>query len=218
MRRISWSRILVIAGVVCIIAAFALVRMGAPDFLSGLVVGEPRDDVYAYIDSEPVFMDDLERSYEQRSATQQDLSIDEFFNETYAPRTMLLLEAGAIGITVSDEEVDAWIAVINSSLQSRNVSFDIYLEDLNVTMSQLRRDIYESTLLDKVLEDLVAREVMVTAEEVREVYEAAGYEALGIPLEDARNEIGPMILREKQDARLREIVEELRERYDVTFV
>lgn len=218
MRRISWSRILVIAGVVCIIAAFALVRMGAPDFLSGLVVGEPRDDVYAYIDSEPVFMDDLERSYEQRSATQQDLSIDEFFNETYAPRTMLLLEAGAIGITVSDEEVDAWIAVINSSLQSRNVSFDIYLEDLNVTMSQLRRDIYESTLLDKVLEDLVAREVMVTAEEVREVYDAAGYETLGIPLEDARNEIGPMILREKQDARLREIVEELRERYDVTFV
>lgn len=218
MRRIAWGKVFFMLAVVCIVAAFALVRLGNPEFLSGLVAGERDADVYGYVGSKPVFIDDVERSYEQRSTIQQDLSIGEFFNETYAPRTMLLLEAEAIGVTVTEEEVDAWITVINSSLKSRNSTFESYLEDLDVTMDQLRRDIYESTLLDKVLEKLVAREVVVTAEEVREAYDAAGYEALGISLEEARNEIGPMILREKQDAHLRGIVEELRERYDVTFV
>ena len=210
MRRISWSRILVITALVLIAAAVVLIRL-SPD--------EPieEEDVYAYIDSVPVMRADLDRWYEQRSPIQADLTREEFFEETYAPRVMLMLESENLNITVTEEEIDAWITTINTTLQSRNVSFDIYLEDLNVTMERLRTDIYETTLLDKVLESLVAEQVMVTAEEIQEAYEQAGYEALGIPLEDARNEIGPMILREKQDAHLREVVEELRERYEITF-
>ena len=208
MRRISWSRILVIGALVCIVVAFVLLRMDAP---------EPQGDVYAYVGSEPVYREALERSYSQRNPTQENLSLDEYFEETYAPRTMLLLEAEALNLTVTTEEVDGWVMMINSTLQSQNVSFDMYLEDLNVTYEELRVDIRESTLLDKVLETLVAREVMVTAEEIEAAYVEKGYEALGIPLEDARNEIGPALLREKQDARLRELVEELRERYDISY-
>jgi hypothetical protein len=210
MRRISWGRIFILAALVCIVAALYLMSIATQE----------HDDraVYARIGSEPVYLDDLERSYAQRSPAQENLSLEAFFEETYAPRTMLLLEARERNITVPQAEIDAWIAVINATLQSRNITFQTYLDDLNATYDQLRQDIYETTLLDKTLEALVAREIMVSAEEVQQAYDAAGYEALGIPLEEARNEIGPAILREKQDARLRALVEELRERYDVTIV
>ena len=207
MRRVAWSRILVITALVFIALAVFFMRLGASD-----------EGVYAYVGSEAVSTAELERAYAQRSPVQENLSIDEYFDETYAPRIMILLEASELGLEVTDEEVDEWVMMINRTLATQNVTFETYLEDLNVTREELRRDIWSSTLLDKALDVLVAREVMVSAAEVEAAYDAAGYADRGIPLEVARNEIGPVLLREKQEARLREVIAQLEERYDVRRV
>ena len=214
MRRIAWGRIAIIVALVLVTLVFVRVTETADHEYEQ--VRDPH--VYALIGSTAIERSDVERSYAQRSADQADLSLEEYFDTAYAPRMLLLIEARSEGITVSDEEVDVWIMIINSSLQSQNASFDEYLEDLDRSYEELREDIRSSMLLEKALDRFVAEQVMVTAQEVQEAYDAAGYAALNITLEEARNEIGPRILREKQEARLHEVLAELRERYDVRIV
>ena len=208
MRRVAWTRILGSALVV-VLAAALFYAIWSPSAQEA--------EVYAYVGSEPVMMSELERAYTSRDASQENLTLREYFNESYAPRTMIVLEARRLGIEVNDSEVDATVRLINASLQARNESFDSYLEQLNATLPQLRRDIRTSYLLNRVIEQEIAAKINVSAAEVQEAYEAGGYESLGIPLEQARNEIGPRILQQKQNERLREYVDQLRERYEIRY-
>lgn len=209
MKRIAWRRVSIIAIVVlvCLAAAYLAFTLRAD--------ADPEERIYATVGPETVTFSEIERAYASRDAAQANLTMEEFFEEIHAPRELLVLEAYARNLTVSDEEVDEWVTTINTTLASRNVTFGTYLDDLNLTYDELRSDIRTSTMLTMVLEDAVAKRVNVSAQEVQEAYDAAGYEDLGIPLDQARNEIGPRILREKQDATLRALIEDLSERYPI---
>lgn len=212
MKRIAWRRIglLALVLVVCLAAGYVAFTMRSTGDVSG--------ERYATIGPEEVTLREIERAYADRADTHESLTMREYFEDIYAPRTLLLLEAHARDITVSEAEIDEWIDTINSTAQSRNSTFEQRLEELGVSHDELRSDIHDTILLDRFLEIAVAREVNVTAAEVEAAYEEAGYESLGIPLEQARDEIGPQLLREKRDERLRTVIEELNGRYDVTIV
>lgn len=210
MKRIAWNRVLTLAAVVivCLVAGYIAFTTGEPGV----------DDAYATIGPETVTVAELDSAYRQRGAEHDDLSRDEYFTQIYAPRTLMLIEAREIGLSVSDDEVDEWVSTINSTLASRNVTFERYLDDLNLTYDELRDDIRSSTLLNRMLTVSVASKVNVSAEEVEAAYAGSTYEQQGIPIEQARDAIGPEILREKQDATLRELIDRLGEKYEVRLV
>lgn len=218
MRRVNPGRVVVAVIIVAIVGAVVYAVL-APRAGTAPVSARrsPTSQVYAYVGNHTVLLSDLERAYATRNPSQQNLTLAEYFNASYAPRTMLLLDAARQGMTVNSSEIDATIKVINATLASKNVSFQTYLDGLNETMTQLRIDIGNSYLLNKILTEEVASKVNVTAAEVEEAYNASGYAKLGIPLDQARNEIGPKILQQKQDALLHKVISNLSERYAIRY-
>lgn len=221
MRRLNAGKVAIAVLVIALLGAtvYAVLapRPRSPNGNALATGSTPGDRVYAYVGNKTVMLSDVQRSYASRNPSQQNLTLDEYFNATYVPFTMLVLDAERQGMTINASKIDSTITVLNETLAKKNVTFSAYLAGLNETMPQLRHDIERSFLLNEILTAEVASKVNVTAAEVEKAYNASGYAKLGIPLSQARNEIGPKILRQKQDERLHEIVVQLRQRYPVRY-
>lgn len=86
---------------------------------------------------------------------------------------LFLQDAKKMGIQVSDSEVDSLIQ--NNYLSSGDNRLQNWLNENGVTMDRIKQDIHNSLVIQKYLDAVFDREVVVTEEEILKLYDEDKY-------------------------------------------
>jgi len=85
-------------------------------------------------------------------------------------RKLLVAEAENLGITVSEEEIDAAVNRIIGEYPDQE-TFDELVADGNIDLDQWRREIEYTLLLDKLVETALATDIEILPDEIETYYE-----------------------------------------------
>lgn len=124
---------------------------------------------------------------------------------------LLRQQANAEGIEVTSEEAAERLAEIEAEIGGAEVLAE-RMETLGVDTEQLRADIREELLIQRLLDSVFeSSDIEVTEEEIEEVYaQAGGAEADLPPLEEVREQIVTQIETSKEQQIIEEYITELR--------
>jgi len=122
---------------------------------------------------------------------------------------LLLQQAAEEGVTVTDEEITAQIAVVEEQVGGPAI-FAARIEELGITFEKFRRDIQEELTIASLLETKIST-TPVTSQEVNLVYEQATANNDNLPpLSDVQAQITQHLEQEKEQTATEEYLRELR--------
>lgn len=111
--------------------------------------------VAALIDGTPISRFAVVRELEKQSGAEV---LDALVNQTLVEK-----RAAALGIMVSDEDVEQALSDIRASLSSQNMTLEDALKAENVTLQQVQKTIRMQKLAERLLED----QLVVSEEEIK---------------------------------------------------
>ncbi len=133
------------------VIAIGLVGGGLYKFKNQLVVAT----VNGQFISRPELIKELETQYGQGTL------------ETIVTEALILQEAAKLGVSISDEEINQEIQKLEEEMASQGQDLSQILSLQGVTREELKKQIR----LQKIVEEVVKRDVEVTAEDVEKYYE-----------------------------------------------
>lgn len=167
----------------------------------------------------------IKASYEQHQMEWNEeemrtLILDHMINET-----LLRQEAEKDGMAPSDAEVQESIDSVKGQFPSEG-EFNHALEYQNMTLADLKVDIYNEISVNRYLEEnMDSQDLVVSDEEVIDFYEQfkASVEAQGqdyvLDIEEVRSQIEEMLLAEKLEVAKSGVIQELRAKSQIeTFI
>lgn len=215
------------AGVVFGVVAVVVVALAAGAFVylnnnkadeNGIVPNE----VVATVNGVDIIGADLSTSMNQIAATAQLQGIDttdpNIQSEIQAQAVEMLIntqlleeEAADRGVDITDADVAARIEALVQEIGSQE-ALEERMEALGIDDETLRRDVKSELMIQALLDDVFAVEVIeVTEEEVQEFYEVTTGGSEGAPsLEDVRAQIEAQIRASKEQVVIDEFITELR--------
>ncbi len=133
-------------------------------------------EIWAEVDGKPIFRDQVERYYRSRMAAGSDTGKEEqtasfklnILNELINDE-ILLAHAGHSRITVSEAEVDKKVVELRSPYSEEE--FQKKLSDQGLTLGELREEVRQSLIIDKLFNKEIASRALVTDAEIAEYYE-----------------------------------------------
>jgi peptidyl-prolyl cis-trans isomerase SurA len=133
-------------------------------------------EIVAEVDGQPISKDLLERVYRGRAAQssdptdpQQVLSLKLSILNELINNQILVAHASRSRIEVSEAEVDTKIAELQSPYSKEE--FQKRLKDQNMEMGDLRQDVRESLIIDKLINKEILSRITVSDEEIAQYYE-----------------------------------------------
>jgi len=133
------------------VIAIGLVGGGLYKFKNQLVVAT----VNGQFISRPELIKELETQYGQGTL------------ETIVTEALILQEAAKLGVSINDEEINQEIQKLEEEMASQGQDLSQILSLQGVTREELKKQIR----LQKIVEEVVKRDVEVTAEDVEKYYE-----------------------------------------------
>lgn len=130
-------------------------------------------------------------------------------------QTLLVAAAEDAGITVTEEEVDAYIETIKSQFESED-AFETQLQNNNATLEDLRETVYQQRAIEAYIISIVGEDQVVpTDEEIEAQYaqiqELAGPDQELPPLEEIQDIIAQEVRLQKLEEAQLGILTELKE-------
>jgi len=139
--------------------------------------GRARSDrqIWAEVNGKPIFRDQVERHYRSRltspSETGKDapaLSLKLSILNELINNEILLAHASRAGVNVSEADVDAKLLELRTPYSEEE--FQKKLKDQGMTLNDLRQQVRDSLLVEKVINKEIASRVSVSDGEVAEYY------------------------------------------------
>ncbi len=132
-------------------------------------------EIWAEVDGKPIFRDQVERYYRSRMTSASEAGKEEqavsfklnILNELIDEQ-ILLAHASHSRITVSEAEVDKKVAELRSPYSEEE--FQKKLSDQGLTLGELREEVRQNLIIDKLLNKEIASRVVVTDAEVADYY------------------------------------------------
>lgn len=132
--------------------------------------------IWAEVNGKPIFRDQVERRYRSRltspSETGKDapaLSLKLNILNELINNEILLAHASRAGVNVSEAEVDAKLADLRTPYSEEE--FQKKLRDQGMTLNDLRQQVRDSLLVEKVINKEIVSRVLVSDGEVAQYYE-----------------------------------------------
>ncbi len=171
------------------------------------------DKVIGVIGKYPVLLSDLQNAMVERE--QQDFPLDKCLAfEMLVYQKLLVAQAERDSITVSDQEVDTELsrrmAYFINQFGSEEKLEEFYGKRINVLKDELRSDVQEQLLADKV-EGTITGSVKLTPAEVRQFFSTIPEDSL--PLIESEVELQQLVKKPKFSAEAKEIAREKLEEY-----
>lgn len=197
---------------------------------SSVLEGQEAGAVVAVVNGEEIVSADLDTSIEQfeQAASAQGVDITSSTTQSEIERqaldviinTTLLKQAAAEqGMEVTDEAVTERITTIESEVGGAD-ALATRMSELGLTKPELRTDIRDELLIQKLLDGVFAEaDIVVTEEEIAEVYANAGGEEAGLPaLEEVREQVEQQVVASKEQAAVDEYLNELKKTAEINIV
>ena len=163
----SWRRARFLA-VGLLGSSFALTNCHRP--------GSPDRETWAKVDGQPIFRDEVERIYRSRIAsgtdatsTEQSLSFKLSILDELINKRILEAHASRSRIDVSEAEVDTKIGDLQSPYSKEE--FLKKLSEQGIEMSDLRREVRQSLIINKLINKDIVSHIAVTDGEIAEYYD-----------------------------------------------
>lgn len=136
----------------------------------------PNREIWAEVNGKPIFRDQVERYYRSRLTSSADTGKDELslslklniLNELIN-NEILLAHASRAGVNVSEAEVDAKLVDLRTPYSEEE--FQKKLKDQGMTLNDLRQQVRDGLLAEKVIAKEIASRLSVSDAEVAEYYE-----------------------------------------------
>lgn len=213
--------LLIIAGL-----AFWYYNQQAGDDMA--TAGTDYPEVVAVVNGEPVSRDIFMRSYQQAASIAQQQGYDPVTNAdvqgevedqalNVAVNTALMLQqAEAAGITVSDEEVDAEVAKLEDQFGGAD-QLATALAGAGLDEASMRSDLREQLMIDAYITTSPEWEdVTVSDQEVQAYYDSVAVQMDDAPaLADVRDQIVAQLESEKQQQATNDLIDRIRAEADI---
>jgi peptidyl-prolyl cis-trans isomerase SurA len=132
---------------------------------------------WAEVDGKPIYRDEVERYYRSRLASassetgndEQALSLKLNILNELINNQILLAHASRAGVDVSEAEVDKKLADLRTPYSEEE--FQKKLKDQGMTLNDLRQQVRDSLLVEKLINKEITSRVSVSDREVAEYYE-----------------------------------------------
>ena len=137
----------------------------------------PDRQIWAEVDGKPIFRDEVERYYRSRLTSassesgkeEQALSLKLNILNELINNQILLAHASRAGVNMSEAEVDKRMADLRTPYSDEE--FQKKLKDQGMTLNDLRQQVSDSLLVEKLINKEVTSRVSVNDNEVAEYYE-----------------------------------------------
>ncbi len=146
----------------------------------------------------------------------QQVSFEDYIKSFFVPRTLLMLDAEKNNITVSDEEILKSLEDLNNTFLQQNTSVEEYLEKINLTLDEFKNRLKQDLIVQKEV-DFVTKNINVSDEEIRAVYDSLNLSSKNITFEKAKNDLYNLILSDKKSKFLQTYIKQLENEYNVKF-
>jgi peptidyl-prolyl cis-trans isomerase SurA len=138
---------------------------------------EPNRQVWAEVDGKPIFRDEVERYYRSRltsaspetSKDEQALSLKLNILNELINNQILLAHASRAGVDISEAEVDKRLADLRTPYSDDE--FQKKLKEQGLKLNDLRQQVRDSVLVEKLINKEIASRISVSDSEVAEYYE-----------------------------------------------
>ncbi len=132
--------------------------------------------IWAEVDGKPIFRDEVERYYRSRVTSssetgkgEQALSLKLNILNELINNEILLAHASRAGVNVSEAEVDKRLADLRTPYSEEE--FQKKLKDQGMTLNDLRQQVRDSLLVEKLINKEITSRLSVSDGEVAEYYE-----------------------------------------------
>ena len=159
----------------------------------------------------------LEREYNIiPDVLKQQVSFEDYIKSFFVPRTLLMLDAEKNNITVSDEEILKSLKDLNDTFLQQNTSVEEYIQSVGLTLDEFKNRLKQDLIVQKEV-DFVTKNINVSDEEIRAVYESLNLSSKNITFEKAKNDLYNLILSDKKSKFLQTYIKQLENEYNVKF-
>jgi peptidyl-prolyl cis-trans isomerase SurA len=133
-------------------------------------------EIWAEVDGQPIYRDQVERVYRSRAATgadasspQETLSFELSMLNELINNQILIEHASRAGISVSEAEVDTRVAQLQSPYSKEE--FQKKLNDQGLEMADLRQQVHQDIVLTKLINKEIDSRISVSDAEIAGYYE-----------------------------------------------
>lgn len=221
-----------LAAVIILGALYLLEKEGrsSTNIFSSIIESQQANSVVATVNGEEIINSQLETSIQQfaqvaaaqgvdASSTEAQLEIRNQALEVLINTQLLKQAAREDGIEISDEAVAERLESIKTDIGGEEILAE-RMEALGIGEEQLRRDVKDELLIQKLLESIFAEtDTTASEEEIAAVYEDAGGEDAGLPsLDEVREQVEAQITASKEQAAIDEYLAELKAEAEIDIV
>jgi peptidyl-prolyl cis-trans isomerase SurA len=142
---------------------------------AGCGLRAPGNDVAATVDGEKIYRSDIERYYENQTASaSQPLSEEQATGlrlnilENLIDNQILMHRAGKLGLLATDEEVERRLKEIKSPYNDQQ--FEQSLAERKLTLDDVRREIRRSLTADKVINREITSKINISEQDIAAYY------------------------------------------------
>lgn len=175
--------------------------------------GEPaktsQEEIVAEVNDEIISENDLNEVYAQLSPQIKMFFDKEAVLQRLIEQKLLLQEAQAQGIEITEEEINRSLEQLISTLPE-GLSLDEFLRTQNLTMDELKVDIEKQLAITSLLNRTVITEVKITEEDAREFFDNNPEYFEDMEFEDIKEQLTNELVAEEQQVKSEEYLEELK--------
>ena len=204
-----WIVLILVAIAVVLIVVFS--QPSAKE-TAGQVEEAGPDEVAARVNNEDIMVSEVNELYSSIPEQYRALYTPELILEQLIDEKLLLQEALAQEITVSEEEMDATLNILKLQIPLGQTLEDV-LEERNLTMDSLLSYITEDILKRKLINKTVLSGITVTEEEMMDYFDKT--RTGNISFSEVKDRIEQTLLLEKQTTAMEDYFEELRSKANI---
>ena len=204
----------IIAIIILVILAVIIVRYAAVD-----KAPEEQLEAAALVNGNPITMAELDRQYDLVPASYKSFVTKASILEGLINQKLLLAEAEEQEITVSDEELEAFITDTIASYGLTQEDFEAQVVKSGATMDEVRKSYRDGMIITQLLNESVPVEEL-TEQELRTYYEAnealfTGLDGEQASFDDVEDQIKVALSSQGRDAQVQTFIESLRQEADI---
>lgn len=213
---ITWAVVVLVLVVLFAGGAYAYVNNFIPGVSSSFGAN---NSVAAVVNGEEITQGAVENARAQQEQAGGAIATDAQILDALIANVLVLQAAQAQNLTATEEEIDQQIAQIEAQFGDA-VAFQAALSEEGITLSDFRDGIREQLSVQKYLNATIdVTAITATEEEIQTAYDqiAAAQEDIA-SLEEVSAQLEALILQQKQQQRIAQLVAQLRSQADVQIV
>ncbi len=217
----TWIWIVLILAAIAVSLIIVFTQPKAPEPVDNGMTELPEDDVFeadqtlATVNGEPIMESELNKIWDRLPEQQKMFFTKELLLEQMVNEELLMQEAEAEGIEITEEQVEEFINMIKLQVPP-TTTWEDFLAQQGITEEELLELVEEDLLKNELINVSVLSEIEVTEEEIEEYFDEQ--ETGNLTLDEVREQIENILLVQKQSEALEAYIAELNAKAEIEYL